>query len=75
MSDGYAGLGWFQDPDDKCWYYLSTYDDPTGTPNGIVDAAALTNIAMDIDGNGNPYYFNSKGRCYAGNGCSSTCNY
>ena len=69
MSDGYAGLGWYQDPADGCWYYLSTFD----SGNNIVDAAAITNTTIKI--NGETYSFSVSGRCYAGNNCSSSCNH
>ncbi len=69
MSDGYAGLGWYQDPNDSCWYYLSTFD----SGNNIVDAAALTNTTEKI--NGETYSFSVNGRCYAGPSCSASCNH
>ena len=73
FSGGYAYLGWYQDPSDNCWYYLSTFDSPPN-PNGSVDAAALTNIS-DIEINGNKYSFSASGRCYKGNGCLASCNH
>ncbi len=73
FSGGYAHLGWYQDSSDNCWYYLSTFDDPGGTPNGAVDAAALTSTTETI--NGESYSFSVNGRCYQGSGCSSSCNH
>ena len=61
--------GWHQESS-GCWYYLSEEDINN---NGVLDGAMFANRTSVIGGS--TYSFNSNGRCYSGNGCSSSCNY
>ena len=67
IENGVMKTGWLLDG--GCWFYLSEEDSDGG---GNIDGWMITG-SKSIGGS--TYWFNANGRCYSGNGCSSSCNY